>query len=32
MHTTLGDIKMELFCELIPKNAEVCRLSINNEE
>ena len=23
MHTNLGDLKMELFCELTPKNAEV---------
>lgn len=23
MHTNLGDLKIELFCELIPKNAEV---------
>ena len=25
MHTNLGDLKIELFCELIPKNAQVCR-------
>lgn len=35
MHTNLGDLKIELFCELIPKNAQVycekkitiCRIS-----
>lgn len=23
LHTTLGDIKIELFCESVPKTAEV---------
>ena len=27
MHTNLGDLKIELFCELIPKNTEVGRKS-----
>ena len=31
MHTNLGDLKIELFCELIPKNAEVS-LSITDDE
>ena len=25
MHTNLGDLKIELFCELIPKNTQVDR-------
>lgn len=24
LHTTLGDIKIEVFCEAIPKTSEVC--------
>ena len=25
LHTTLGDLKIEVFCESVPKTAEVCR-------
>lgn len=24
LHTNLGDIKVEIFCESVPKTAEVC--------
>lgn len=28
LHTTLGDIKIEVFCESVPKTAEVSFLSL----
>ncbi len=24
LHTTVGDLKIEVFCESVPKTAEVC--------